>query len=290
MDFPYCKKYSVKDKKLVIIADDFGFSQGVNLGVVTLWQKNLIGGVSISANFPGFSQAVKLGRKEKMEIGFHLNLTQGKPILPVRKVRSLVGKNGEFLGKEMFFLKTILGKINYEEVAQETRAQIKKIKSFGIEPIFANGHQNVQLFPGIFRIFLEEVSIAKISFVRNPLDAGLKSLRGWHIKPQRKILLFILGRIARKKIVSSDLKFPGQSFSLSLKKEFNINQLLDFVGSLRGRTIEMTVHPGYQEPLPPAFKTYLLKQRERELEFLLESDLARNVRRRGYNLTCFSKL
>jgi predicted glycoside hydrolase/deacetylase ChbG (UPF0249 family) len=279
-----------EERKIIIIADDFGFSSGINEGIVQLWKRNLISGASILVNSPHFLEAIKMARREKMEIGFHLNITQGKPILPAKKVKSLVNRKGEFLGKERLLFKAFLGRLDSREIAKEIEAQIKKIKSFNINPVFANSHQNVHLFPGIFEIFLRKVSQNKIPFVRYPQDAGFKKLKDLLSKPHRKLTLFLLGRLAFKKFIKTNIKSSNQCFSLTLKKDFNIDRFFDFLDSLGGDVIEVVTHPGYFEDNCFYFKTYLTTQREEELKFLLKSDLKKKMKKRGYKLVRFSDL
>ena len=71
--------------KVIFNSDDFGYSHGVNYGIMDAYQRGILTSTTLMANMPGFEHAVKL-RKEmprKAEssdpyliISIHLTLTK----------------------------------------------------------------------------------------------------------------------------------------------------------------------------------------------------------------------
>ncbi len=68
--------------KVIFNSDDFGYSHGVNYGIMDAYQRGILTSTILMANMPGFEHAVKL-RKEmpRLGVGVHLTLTCGKPLL-----------------------------------------------------------------------------------------------------------------------------------------------------------------------------------------------------------------
>ena len=67
---------------VIINADDFGYSQGINLGIIEAHKNGILSSTTMMANMPGFEHGVELAKNNpKLGIGVHLNLTCGKPLL-----------------------------------------------------------------------------------------------------------------------------------------------------------------------------------------------------------------
>lgn len=85
-------------KKLIVNADDFGRSAGVNRGILDTHQRGIVTSTTVMINYPdaapGLEQA--LAEAPKLGIGLHLNLTSGQPVSAPEHVASLVGDDGRF--------------------------------------------------------------------------------------------------------------------------------------------------------------------------------------------------
>lgn len=83
-------------KKWIINADDFGYSKGVNYGIIEAHQQGIVTSATLMANMPGATHAAALAKdKPNLGVGVHLVLTIGKPL--TEDVPSLIDKNGHFL-------------------------------------------------------------------------------------------------------------------------------------------------------------------------------------------------
>ena len=80
-------------KRMIVNADDFGFSEAVNHGILKAMQEGIV--TSIMANMPGFAHAVQLYHEHPdMAVGVHLNLTCYRPLLSTHQ--TLVTETGYF--------------------------------------------------------------------------------------------------------------------------------------------------------------------------------------------------
>src|SRR5204863_507087 len=70
--------------RLVVNADDFGLSAGVNRGILETDAAGVVSSVTVLVNAPGWDDAVRrlrdLGPPTGLGVGLHLNPTMGRPV------------------------------------------------------------------------------------------------------------------------------------------------------------------------------------------------------------------
>jgi len=133
---------ATEEVKMAFTADDYNLEPRVNDIISSLIHKQKISKVSILPNS-------MLGKKIKnIHIALHLNLIEGKPVLPSKQVPSLVDKKGFFYPFPIFYMRLCLNLIRFSELSKEIEAQIKLIqKKYGnLQEI--NSHQHTHtLYP-----------------------------------------------------------------------------------------------------------------------------------------------
>ncbi len=94
-------------KYLIINADDFGMSHEINRGVLKAIKKGIVKSVSLLPNFPGTKEAISIAKKNKLDVGLHINLTHSKSFTNPKKITD---KKGFFKFKSypIYALKTSL--------------------------------------------------------------------------------------------------------------------------------------------------------------------------------------
>src|SRR5690625_2588846 len=114
---------TMKTKKLIINADDFGFTPGVTQGIIEAHNNGVVTSTTAFSVSKHFFQSMKNARIQAptLSVGIHLTLTlnKHKPILPQKIVGSLVDTDGYFWNQNQF-----LEKVKLEEVYLEWEAQI----------------------------------------------------------------------------------------------------------------------------------------------------------------------
>lgn len=134
---------------LIINADDFGYSTGVNYGIIHSYQRGILTSTTMMANMPGFDEGVKLAEENTgLGIGIHLSLTCGSPLR--NDVPSLVGNNGKF--HDLTFYEKAF-EIDLNELYKEWKEQIEKIINSGIEPTHIDSHHHVNGIASITEVF-----------------------------------------------------------------------------------------------------------------------------------------
>lgn len=128
-------------KKIILRADDLGFSRAINYGIYDAVQAGLIRSVGVMVNMADTAHGVEL-LKEAADccFGLHTNFCAGKPVSNPQAVPSLVDENGFFhsssryrSAKEDF--------ITYEDARTEIDAQYKRfVELFGEKPAYFEAH------------------------------------------------------------------------------------------------------------------------------------------------------
>ena len=157
-------------KQIIINADDFGFSPGINKGVIESYNKGLTTSTSIVCNTKHFDKSVKELKKLKgLGKGIHLNLTMGRPISKERDISSLTDKKGLFeKNVSRFIFRLTASMIRKEHIERELEEQIKKAV-YELDDIdHIDSHQHIHILPQIYPLVLNLARKYKIPFVRIP--------------------------------------------------------------------------------------------------------------------------
>lgn len=127
-------------RKAIINGDDFGYSQGVNKGIIKAYQEGILTSTTVLANCITESTSIVEGSsqisKPKLGIGVHLNLTYGKPCRPNLWEDAMFARPYKGLDTEKEWQgsawNTYFSTYNVEKVLEEFREQIRRTQtSFG---------------------------------------------------------------------------------------------------------------------------------------------------------------
>ncbi|UOR11523.1 chitin disaccharide deacetylase [Halobacillus amylolyticus] len=138
-------------KKLIINADDFGYSRGINFGIIDAFQHGLLTSTTLMTNMPGASHAYQLAKENpNIGVGIHLTLTAGSPIL--KHLQTVTDENGHFRN-----LKYYLGffDIDLGEVYEEWKAQIKQAIVNGIQPTHLDSHHHIHSYGKLTEVVID---------------------------------------------------------------------------------------------------------------------------------------
>lgn len=81
-------------KQLIINADDFGLTSGVNQAVMDCSQQGSVSSATLMVNTAASEEAASLARSNpNLGLGLHFNLTLGRPVSTPVKVPSLVDQS-----------------------------------------------------------------------------------------------------------------------------------------------------------------------------------------------------
>lgn len=274
--------------RLVVTADDFGLSHGVDHGILDAFRRGVVRSTALLVNFPDVSDSVARLRQEPgLEVGIHLNLTAGPPVLPPKCVPSLVGNDGTFHNFTTFFGRVALSQINWDEVILEWRAQFERGIEEGCHFCFITSHQHVHMLPKPAQICAEisrEFNVGAVRLTNFALSEML-----WPLRPKALALAPLVptarGVFQRCELFSntSTLEIPPRKPTQALR------QLCRTLERLGAGVHELICHPGYEDSLLEARDNYVAGRRN-ELTVLEHAKLRAFLESSGIQQTTFSEL
>ena len=121
--------------RIVINADDMGYTRSISLGIVEGYQHGLVSSSTVMTHMPFASSVPELTEGLGIPLGCHLTLTCGRPLTDGR---SLVSEDGSFWKYRDFYSRTI----DVGEAYREFKAQIERFREiFGRMPTHLDSHQ-----------------------------------------------------------------------------------------------------------------------------------------------------
>lgn len=153
------------------VADDWGMSPGVNLGILALCEVGVVRAVSLLGSHDHLEHGLdRLLGFEGLRFGLHLNLTHGPPLSRPGEVPSLCRPDGLFCDLPTLLRRAVCGRISAEEVALEARRQIGRLKELGVPLSGIEGHHHVHLIPQVFAAAAAVLREEGLERVRLPVD------------------------------------------------------------------------------------------------------------------------
>lgn len=144
------------NKKVIINADDFGYTPAVTYGIIESFKKGIVSSTTALTVSPYFNEAMTIARAmaPELPIGLHLALTlnDNYTALPKEKVSTLLGADGCFNRQGEFNQKVETGKLDFDQVALEWEAQFLRFLATGYTPTHIDSHHHVHRFEGVFQV------------------------------------------------------------------------------------------------------------------------------------------
>ena len=134
-------------RTLALCADDFGLTPGISAGIARLAHVQRLTAISCITNSPHWPEQAKRlqGLPATVDVGLHLNFTEGKPL------SSRLAKRWPTLPSlPALIARAHLGLLPQAEMRNEVHAQLRAfINVHGRPPRFIDGHQHIHHLPGL---------------------------------------------------------------------------------------------------------------------------------------------
>lgn len=130
-------------KRLLIRADDLGYSRGVNCGIAAAVDAGLVRSVGVMTNMPAAVHGLGLLYGHSLCLGQHTNICTGHPLTDPARIPSLCTSDGEFKPSRTYREAAKEGRdfVVLDEVIEEIEAQYQQFKALtGQEPGYFEGH------------------------------------------------------------------------------------------------------------------------------------------------------
>ena len=141
-------------KKIIVRADDLGFSEGVNYGIEKSCRDGIIRSVGIMSNMPATKHGYDLVKDLDLCFGLHTNICAGKPLTDPKLIPSICDESGNLKTSKEYRAAAKEGKdfVVLDEVILEIEAQYEAfVKLTGDKPHYFEGHAvaSINFFKGL---------------------------------------------------------------------------------------------------------------------------------------------
>ena len=277
-------------RNLIVNADDFGLTAGVNRAVVECNTGGIISSATLMASGHAFNDAVAAaGSAPKLSVGCHVVLVDGTPVSAPDTVDTLLAiRSAEpdkfYSSLSAFAARAMLGGFDRDQLIVEATAQIRKLQAAGIQVTHVDTHKHAHIFPEILTALLRAARICGVRAIRNPF-VPLKAMPARQFKGKRdlwkrygqvRMLHTFCGqfveRTKRAGLATTD-GIVGVIETGSAESEGYSSLLRQTLTNLPEGTWEWVCHPGYKDAELGASGTRLLDSREEERRLLSSPEL-----------------
>jgi len=275
--------------RLVVNADDFGLSAGVNRGILEAHAAGVVSSVSVLVNAPGWTDAVRrlrdLGSPPGIGVGLHLNLTMGRPVSWGGSLCD--ARTGQFHSLGALLARACTGRLDPGDIAVECAAQLARLKSAGFVVTHVDSHRHVHILPGVWGPVAETARTAGVPVLRVPLEPWSVNAVNWRAS-LKKAALRLAWRVSSR--AAAPLDRPDQFVGISLQGSRSfLARLLTVLDRLPPGTTELMVHPGHADGDLAAWDGYTAP-RARELAALTRPEVRERFRGGRFRLIHFGAL
>lgn len=248
-------------KRLIVNADDFGRTEGINRGVVEAHDKGIVTSTTMLVAYPAAAQAAELASaRPGLGVGLHVALTGGPPVLPAASIPSLVDADGRLHARLEG-----MAQAQPAEVLAEARAQLRRFRELlGRRPTHFDSHHHSHTLP----VVLE--ALVTLSW-----ETGL---------PVRSPTPAVRDRLRREGLPTND-HFADAFFGDGARLE----TLVDLLSRVDEGVTELMCHPAVVDDELRASSSYA-EPRARELAALVHLDARATVQACGIQLVNWSAL
>src|SRR6267154_351134 len=263
--------------QLIINADDFGLTPGVNRAIAELHQAKALTSATLMATGAAFEDAVAIAHANPaLGVGCHIVLTDGTPVSPPKSIPTLIGSDGKnFRPSLIDFIQALLrGAIRQDDIEREAVAQVQKLQCAGINVTHLDTHKHTHLFPAVARPLLRIAELCSVSAIRHPFEQAWSLALG-HGNRIRRLQVKLLGNLKTR-----FERQPQVHDTHVLTTDGTIG--ISATGNLYGETLhqilhampaegafELCCHPGYNDRDLDRITTRLRAHRDIERNALL---------------------
>jgi chitin disaccharide deacetylase len=267
-------------RRLIVNADDFGFTAGINRAIVEAHTRGIVTSSTLMANGRAFEDAVRLASTvPDLGVGCHVVLIDGEPVLDAQRLPSLTEAHSSGCrfrdGIKSFAARALAGRLDAVEIEAEVQAQIRKLQSAGVSVSHVDTHKHTHLFPSVLRPLLRAARACGVRAVRNPFGPR-KPLKSstllarpslWTRYAEVRILRTLAAKF-RDTAKREGLVTPDGTVGVVVTGALDEKLFRAIAAAIPEGTWEFVCHPGYNDDDLKSAKTRLRQSRETELSVL----------------------
>lgn len=285
-------------RRLIINADDFGFTSGVNRAIVEAHNYGVVTSSTLMAGGIAFSEAVQMAKATpKLSIGCHIVLIDGTPVSTAEALPSLTSGGVFRDGLKSFVARALAGRMNAEEIATEALAQIRRVQSAGISVSHIDTHKHTHIFPQILKPVLRAARGCGVKAVRNPFGPRrpfrsselLARPNLWTRYAEVRVLRRFAGKF-REAAKQEGFATPDGTLGIEVTGTLDETLFEAIANTIPDGTWEFVCHPGFNDADLSTANTRLREARETELRVLTLPTAREILARRAIQLISYRDL
>jgi len=293
-------------RRLIINADDFGLTFGINRAISEAHERGVVTSTTLMANSRAFREATTLARsaaERRLSVGCHVVLLDGEPLLPADRVPTLLQdtpSNGNSRFRDNlndFVVASFRHRLDPAEIEAEAAAQIERAQSAGVQLSHFDTHKHAHMFPAVLRPLLRAASASKVPAVRNPFGqvwplpwtGVLRTRQLWKRFAQLNVLRNFATNF-RREVEAHGLRTTDGSLGVLVTGVLDLKLFSAILEGMPEGTWEFVCHPGYNDADLDRVQTRLRHSREQELQLLTSSEAKEVLRRQNIQLISYHEL
>jgi predicted glycoside hydrolase/deacetylase ChbG (UPF0249 family) len=286
--------------RLIVNADDFGLTQGVNRAILEAHCHGIVTSATLMANGQAFDDAsLRATSMSRMSVGCHVVVVDGSPVLGGKQTPSTLS-NKKFDDRRFyqslsgFAVRAVSGNIDAGEIEAEATAQIRKLQAAGIVVSHLDTHKYTHIFPPVLRPLLRAAKACGVPAMRNPfgpLHVSIVAKQPSLWKRFGKVtVLSPLGKAFRRSVIDAGMLAPDRTVGIVTTSSMNVRLFESIVDSLPEGTWELVCHPGYNDAELGSIRTRLRESRAVELRLLTSPEAREILNRSGVKLISYREV
>jgi chitin disaccharide deacetylase len=266
-------------RRLIVNADDFGLTSGINRAVRDLHQAGALTSTTLMAAVPRFDEAVEISRRQKLlGVGCHIVLVDGSPVANPAAIPTLLNSSSRRCGEPQFrstlgeFVRDLyLGRIASADIERESTAQIQRLQQSGVAVTHVDTHKHTHMFPKVLNGVMRAAQACNLRTIRNPFEppwSVAASPTAGHVRAWQVGLLRTLRHSFWKLIRQREFFTTEGCLGVAATGTLNEITLRALLDCLPDGTFELVCHPAYMDDELMATRTRLQQSRQVELAAL----------------------
>ena len=237
------------EKKIVVNADDFGFSNSVNRAIIQAHRSGILTSASLMVTGVAFEQAVEMARANpRLGVGLHLVIGKGKAALPYTVIQHLVNKHGDFPDDPLTVgLRYQFNPSARKELLLEIRAQLQLFKETGLVMTHVDGHLHNHVHPYVLQCLVSLSEEFGIRYIRLPKEElSIHRNIGSHFGASQMIMwmIFSLLRAYGEKVLARyGIGYCDRVYGLLQTGNINERYLCKLFPRVNAKRVEIYCHP-----------------------------------------------
>ncbi len=247
-------------KKLIVVADDFGFTSGINKGCLETYQSGILTEMSLMLDSPATVEGVRVALDNNIEgLGIHITLND------------IVG-TGKYFRTDDY--KKLLEESTAEKLSARVEDELKRFEDLvGRIPTHINGHKNCHLHPKIVKV-ISDYAVKNKIYVR----------RSWAFSDGNSA-----GEDVNQELIDNGVMITDYIFEriVGSYDEAYAGFLHDLSSIEENTTTEIFFHPAYVDAQLKSYSS-LLYDRERDIKLLTDKSFKKELEKLGFQISGFN--